>query len=32
VSIGWWPPNIEFDVDDMATVAKVMEDRNKRRT
>jgi hypothetical protein len=30
VSLHWWPPGIDFDVDDLATVAKVLANRNKR--
>jgi hypothetical protein len=29
VTVGWWPPDIEFDLKDLNTVAKVIEDRNR---
>jgi hypothetical protein len=32
VAVRWWPPDIPFDVDDLLTVGKVLEERNKRRT
>lgn len=31
VSLSWWPPEIEFDVDDLVTVAKVLGDRSKHQ-
>jgi hypothetical protein len=31
VAVGWWPPDIPFDTQDMVTVAKVIEESNKRR-
>jgi hypothetical protein len=31
VTVGWWPHEIDFDHDDLATVVKIINDRNKRR-
>jgi len=30
VMFGWWPPQVEFDVEDHATVADILKDRSKR--
>jgi len=31
VACGWWPPHIEFDVGDLLTVGKVLEEQKRRR-
>jgi len=31
VALSWWPPNVEFDLDDLATVAKVLKEQAERR-
>jgi len=31
VGLGWWPPHIEFDEPDLATVIAVLKDRERRR-
>lgn len=30
VAFGWWPPQVEFDIDDHATVADVLEKRKQK--
>jgi len=30
VTVGYWPPHIEFDLADLLTVAKVLEEQNRR--
>lgn len=29
-AVGWWPPHIEFDVQDLVTVIDVMNKGNQR--
>jgi hypothetical protein len=29
VATGWWPPNVEFDEYDMATVVDVIQKQNR---
>jgi hypothetical protein len=29
VSVGWWPPQIEFDTRDLQTVISVLNEQNK---
>jgi len=29
VAVHWWPPDVPFDTDDLATVAKVLKEQSK---
>jgi hypothetical protein len=31
VAVGWWPPNIPFELQDLQTVAKVLTEAHKKR-
>jgi hypothetical protein len=31
VAVQWWPPDVPFDMEDMATVAKVLKEQQAER-